>query len=1059
MHKFFSYIFLLFATFLFANTEQLEKVSLQLQWKHQFQFAGFYMAKEKGFYRDVGFEVELKEFEDNTDTVGDVCSGKSTFGLHFPSLILEKSQGKDIVLLSAILQSSPHVLVSLKSSGIKSIEEFKNKKIMVSSGESQNASFTSMLASADLSSNDMISIPHTFDLKDLLSRKTDIVSLFRSNELYTLDRMGVEYDIWDPKEYNLDFYDVILFTSNANLNKSPEAVKSFRDASLKGWKYAFEHIDETINLILQKYNTQNKTKEALIYEATVLKELAYVDKIKLGNIDKNKIQRIYDIYNIMGLTHDVLDMDRLVFSPSDSKSLLNRFEKEYLKNKKAITMCIDPSWMPFESFKEGEHIGLSADYFKLFKDALDIPVKVIKTETWLESLELAKARECDILSLVMQTPQRKEYMNFTQAYLKIPLVIATKLDIPFINDIATIGDAQVGIPKGYAFAELLKIRHPHLNIVEVKDLKDGLKKVSNGKLFGYIGTLASIGYMVQNEFVGEVKIAGKFDDSWNLGVGVRKDDRVLLGIFNKLIESIDSETSQHILNNWISIKYEKGIDYDLVWKILALLFVVVVFGAYRNRILKKANINLQVAKKRAEEKAEEAEYQRENVNHMLSTTMEAIGVFEDGLCVEINDAAVEIYGYDNKEQILGNSALILVAPSSYDLVASHIKNGYAEPYEMTSIKADGTEFPVLVKASTHEFNGKIQRISTVLDLTLFKENEKQLRAAIEVAEEATKVKSNFLANMSHEIRTPMNGILGMLHLLNATDLDEKQSAYVLKLKTASNNLLNMINDVLDFSKLEAGKLEVHRVDFDMNRVLENLKDLLEMNAVEKGLSLELPFLESDSIFYGDGLRLSQVLINLTNNAIKFTHEGEIKLMINQLRDDIFRFSIKDTGIGISEKQQRELFQSFNQGDSSITRKYGGSGLGLSISKELIELMDGTIWLNSELNRGSEFIFEIRLPKGNIDNLANIDLHLNSTTDIDKKSQAIKEDISQVKRDALFYELKEAVKTSRPKSCNPIIEKMQKYNFSDKDAKIFKDIQILLKKYKFKEILEILDGQK
>jgi len=543
-----------------------------------------------------------------------------------------------------------------------------------------------------------------------------------------------------------------------------------------------------------------------------------------------------------------------------------------------------------------------------------------------------------------------------------------------------------------------------------------------------------------------------------LGVGVRNDDEVLLGIFNKAIKNIDRAQRQKIFNKWVAIKYEKGTDYTLVWQILVAVFFVILMGIYRNSILKKSNINLQMATKRAEEKTMEVQQERENVKYILNITIEAICIYEDGICVELNDSAVEMHGYENKEQILGKNVLNFVAPSSRELVMKNVQSEYTEPYEIIALKADGTEFPVQVKGNTYRTTTKTQRLVTVLDLTQFKKNEKELIVAKETAEKATKVKADFLSNMSHEIRTPMNGIVGMLHLLGKTSLDDKQLGYIKKVKTASNNLLYMVNDLLDLSKLEAGKLEVHSVDFDMNRILENVKDLVELKATEKRLALSIEFLETDSIFYGDSLRLSQILINLTNNAIKFTHKGEVKLTLKQIRDDIVRFSVKDTGIGINKKQQEELFQSFKQADSTITRKYGGSGLGLSISKELIELMDGKIWLRSEVDKGSEFLFELRLPKGNIEKLNELDLYSHRDRVSYAEQEIIKEDISQVKRDALFYELKEAVKTSRPKSCDPVVEKMQKYNFSDKDAKIFKDIQMLLKKYKFKEILEMLDGQ-
>jgi len=181
LNKLLNFILLniLLSTAIFANTDSLEKVSLQLQWKHQFEFAGFYIAKEKGFYKEAGLDVEIKEFSNDVNVVADVCDGNSTFGTYYPSLVLEKSKGHDVVLLSAILQSSPHVLVSLKSSGIKSIQDFKNKKIMTHTGNLQTTAFTSMLKAGGVNLEEMIRLKHTFDIEDLLSRKIDVMIAYR----------------------------------------------------------------------------------------------------------------------------------------------------------------------------------------------------------------------------------------------------------------------------------------------------------------------------------------------------------------------------------------------------------------------------------------------------------------------------------------------------------------------------------------------------------------------------------------------------------------------------------------------------------------------------------------------------------------------------------------------------------------------------------------------------------------------------------------------------------------------------------------------------------------
>ena len=346
-----------------------------------------------------------------------------------------------------------------------------------------------------------------------------------------------------------------------------------------------------------------------------------------------------------------------------------------------------------------------------------------------------------------------------------------------------------------------------------------------------------------------------------------------------------------------------------------------------------------------------------------------------GAIVLCNKRADEVFGYDPGELMWANIDKLVPAHArahhpvmrqQFMLEGSTRIMGAKK--DLRGLRKDGSDFPIEVGLSTlPSASGQNFVCVTACDITLKKEADLALHQAKKIAEDTTQMKSDFLANMSHEIRTPLNVILGITHLTLKTDLNHKQHDYMRKIQNSSQHLLGIINDILDLSKIEAGKIFIEQIDFKIQKTLNNLVDLISIKVKDKGLTLTFDIDKNlPAYLNGDPLRLGQVLINYVNNAVKFTEQGEIVVTVKVLEDDqnelLLYFSVSDTGIGLSDETKNKLFQSFQQADTSTSRKYGGSGLGLSISKQLVELMNGEVGVESELGKGSLFWFTARLKK-------------------------------------------------------------------------------------------------
>jgi len=291
------------------------------------------------------------------------------------------------------------------------------------------------------------------------------------------------------------------------------------------------------------------------------------------------------------------DLEEVAINSYLAKQNINftQEEKNYLKQKKLIKMCIDPNWMPFEKIENGKHIGISADIIKLFNEKLEIPIVLEITNDWIESVKKIKNRECDILPTATKTRSRLKYLNFTTPYMQPPNVIATKYGVPFVNNIELILDKKIGIVKEYSSIEELEIKYPTIKIVRVDSIYDGLEKVKDGTIFCLLDNSISLNYEIQKNYIESLTISGKFIYKDLLSIATRNDEKLLNQIFEKLQNSITRIEKQKIINKWVSIGYKEEIDHTLSWQILFISSIIFLIFIISNlRLRKEVNKRKQI---------------------------------------------------------------------------------------------------------------------------------------------------------------------------------------------------------------------------------------------------------------------------------------------------------------------------------------------------------------------------------------------------------------------------------------------------------------------------------
>jgi len=642
------------------------------------------------------------------------------------------------------------------------------------------------------------------------------------------------------------------------------------------------------------------------------------------------------IYNILFLIS--LFFANILLATNEFKINLTHEEKQYLKTKKVIKMCVDPDWMPFEKIENNKHIGIASDYMKIISRKIDIPIKLVKTKTWIQSIEKAKNRECDIFSIVGITPERKRYMNFTSPYIKTPIVIATKLKELYVDDFTKILDKTFVVVEGYSLEVFLKQKFPNIKIIHSKSIEAGLNSVKNGDVFACIDNLVTINYMIQKGFLGVLNISGTVNINIPYRIATRNDETILNTIFQKALNSISPIQKKHIFNKWVLSNEKEKINYSLIWKIIAafsLIFFIILYFLIKENKLKKEikdfNLNLQ---KKVSDSIQEIQEKNSYFKNILDATVEMIIFYnEEKIITDINTAGVKMLNYKMKSEIIGQNIMKFIAPNQLEKVHEAMKKDIVEAYELILLKEDKSYLPVIVSARNILKDNKKIRVLTIMDITNIKNQQKIIQHQSKLAQ-----MGEMISMIAHQWRQPLNAISitssNLQFKCMIDDINKDFFEQELKLiDKYSQHLSKTIDDFRDFFKENKEKtmtslVKVINDTLDIVRVsIENKNITINTNI---GCSLEFMTYENE---------LKQVVLNLIKNAEDILLERNIKnptisiLTVCDIKNCKNQtLIIKDNGGGVPEDIILKIFEPY----FSTKKEQNGTGIGLYMSKLIIE---------------------------------------------------------------------------------------------------------------------------
>ncbi len=539
------------------GNETLQQVRLQLNWKHQFEFAGHYAALEKGIYRRNGLDVELVEYQHGIDVIDEVLSGNADYGLFSLQIIEERLKGKPITLLANYFKRYP--LAILSQPGIYSLEELRGKRLMISDKDLGSSLMRYLFQRAGLEPGEnLTAVPHSFNTQPFIDGEVDGLVAYLSNEPFELIQRKKAYQIIDLATVFPALGSNYLFSRETDSSELLERHQRFLEATNEGWQYALQHPDEIIALILKKYS-QRKSREALQFEADKTRNFIMPRAFPIGSIQPDRIQAVADMLREMGTIQDTSRLDGFVSAPvahTSSTVELTATEQAWIQRHPRIRVANEDDWPPYDFSETGVPSGYAIDLVRLVAQKVGLQLEFVNGYSWDELLQMGREGSIDLFPAIWKTPERETFLNFTAPYTETPHILLVREEDNRIRGIQDLrGRILAGI-KGYADVEMVKQHYPEITVREVANISEGLRAVAYGHADAYLGTLGAASHALREEQLTGLKILGETTLEGRLLAGemhfaTLKDLPLLASIVQKGLDAVSRTERMAIQDRWL----------------------------------------------------------------------------------------------------------------------------------------------------------------------------------------------------------------------------------------------------------------------------------------------------------------------------------------------------------------------------------------------------------------------------------------------------------------------------------------------------------------------------